>query len=236
MINQIILEQVMLFTCYSFIGWLFETIIKSVRDKQMVNSGFLFGPFCPIYGFGALLITNSMNSFVWIMPVQLASNIFIKILFSIIIATLLEYLVGFLAVKLFNLYLWDYSNEPFNFKGIICLRFSIIWGIFALIMIELLHPLLYQSIHSLKHIELFLMSFIILFYFFVDTFVTILELQKIQELLSKINNNSIGYIIGNIHSYIFYKTFSNFRIKRLNYIKKAKRSLNDKFEYIRKKI
>ena len=81
------------FFVYSFIGWLLESIYKTILQKKVVNSGFLLGPFCPIYGFGALIMYLSLRN--------LTNNIFVLFLFGLIVLSIFEYIVGvFLEVVL----------------------------------------------------------------------------------------------------------------------------------------
>ncbi len=74
------------FFVYSFIGWLLESIYKTILQKKVVNSGFLLGPFCPIYGFGALIMYLSLRN--------LTNNIFVLFLFGLIVLSIFEYIVG----------------------------------------------------------------------------------------------------------------------------------------------
>jgi len=97
------------FLIYSFFGWILETVYKSVLQKKYVNSGFLFGPFCPIYGFGAVILYLFLDSF--------KDNLVLVFLIGMIIFSIWECVVGYWLEKFFNTKYWDYSNEKFNFKG-----------------------------------------------------------------------------------------------------------------------
>ena len=119
------------FIIYSILGWLVESIYMSLCEKQLVNRGFGRGPFCPIYGFGAVigyLVLRPLNN-----------NFLLLYLTGAVLATVFEYLVGRLMLRLLGEVWWDYHNKPFNYKGIICLESTIAWGFYALIVINFLH-------------------------------------------------------------------------------------------------
>ncbi|MCK5155237.1 MAG: hypothetical protein KAQ69_02315 [Spirochaetales bacterium] len=119
----------LIFIIYSFIGWVIESGYRSVLEKgRFVNSGFLYGPFIPIYGFSAttfLLIELLIGHLIF--PLQ--------ILIFTIAATVIEYLTSFIFEKYFSMRLWDYSNYPLNINGRVCLLYCGFWGILSAIQI-----------------------------------------------------------------------------------------------------
>ena len=119
------------FIIYSFLGWCLESIYKTVIFRKPTNSGFLYGPFCPMYGVGAIIM---------IMAGKLSNNILIIFLMGIIIFTVWEYVVAVVLEKLFKTKYWDYSELKFNFQGRVCLKNSIYWGILAVLLIFLIQP------------------------------------------------------------------------------------------------
>lgn len=111
------------FVIYSMLGWLVESIYMSFCNKKLTNRGFTFSPFCPIYGFGAV-IGNLLLSPLSKHPIALY-------FVGAAVATLFEFLVGKLMIRLFGELWWDYNEKPFNYKGIICLESTIAWGFYA---------------------------------------------------------------------------------------------------------
>lgn len=119
------------FIIYSVIGWLVESIYMSFCNKRLTNRGFGRGPFCPIYGFGAVI------GYLILYPLR--ENLVGLYLAGAFLATLFEFLVGKLMLKLFGELWWDYNEKPCNYKGIICLESTIAWGFYAIIIVTFLH-------------------------------------------------------------------------------------------------
>ncbi|WDC83760.1 putative ABC transporter permease [Caloramator sp. mosi_1] len=120
------------FLIYAFFGWIIEVLYHIYKDKRFINRGFLYGPICPIYGFSAVVFIITLAPF--------KNNPLIVFLIGLVIASIIEYLTGYLLEVLFHSKWWDYSNERFNIKGYVCLKFSVYWGVFAVIFMNLIHP------------------------------------------------------------------------------------------------
>lgn len=120
------------FFIYAFLGWCTEVCFVALKTGTFVNRGFLNGPVCPIYGFGALVVLTALE--------PLRDHLLLLFLGSMALTSLLEYLTGLLLEKLFYQRWWDYSDEPFNLGGYICLRFSVGWGLACLFAVKILHP------------------------------------------------------------------------------------------------
>jgi uncharacterized membrane protein len=124
-------------------GWIIEVVYRSITQREFINAGFLYGPFVPLYGFGAaLLILLELFIHQWPLP--------IKIVVYGIILTLIEYVTGIILEKLFKLKLWDYSDNKFNFQGRVCLLFSLIWTAIAVIFLIFIHPAVLRYFQSLR--------------------------------------------------------------------------------------
>lgn len=117
---------------YGFLGWCGEVAFAAVKHGKFVNRGFLNGPICPIYGFGALIVTVILS--------PIADNVVLLFIGSVVFTSLLEFITGFVLEQLFHEKWWDYSNVRFNIKGYICLRFSMLWGVAATLIVKLVHP------------------------------------------------------------------------------------------------
>ena len=120
------------FLIYSMLGWLVESIYMSVCNRKLTNRGFMRGPMCPIYGVGALTV------YFLLQPV--CHNIFL-LYFSgaLFVPTFLEYVTAKIMIRIFGEVWWDYSQKPFNYKGILCLESTIAWGFYTLGLFLFLH-------------------------------------------------------------------------------------------------
>ena len=154
----------LIFIVYSFLGWIIESAYRSLLEKgRFVNSGFLFGPFVPIYGFGAtfiLLIELLIGSLSF--PLQI-------IIFSSV-ATITEYLTSYILEKRFSMRLWDYSSYPVNIKGRVCLLYSTFWAILATIQIVYIQPLVDRFILTITFEQQLILLVTFLIYVSFDLF------------------------------------------------------------------
>lgn len=119
------------FIIYSILGWTVESIYMSFCNRKLTNRGFAKSPFCPIYGFGAVL------GYLILSPLK--ENIFILYIAGAMLATGFEFLVGKMMIGMFGELWWDYNEKPFNYKGIICLESTVAWGFYAVGIICFLH-------------------------------------------------------------------------------------------------
>lgn len=122
------------FLIYAFLGWLAETALAAAKKRRLINRGFLNAPFSPVYGLAAVL-------FALFLP-ELRQNPFFLFLFGMILATGLELFTGILLEHLTGQKWWDYSDQKFQFEGCICLKYSLIWGLCALLSLFVVNPLL----------------------------------------------------------------------------------------------
>lgn len=120
------------FFIYAFFGWAWETIYVGFRERKLVYRGFLLGPYCPIYGFGVLLLLEVLS--------PLKGNIPLLFVVSLVVMTLLEYATSFVLEKLFHQRWWDYSSEFLNVRGRVALKSSLFWGGMSVLIIYAIQP------------------------------------------------------------------------------------------------
>lgn len=146
------------FTVYSFLGWGIETLYMSVQAGHLIKRGFLFGPFCVIYGFGALILI--------VLLTPKCKN-FVQFLFgSMLLTTALEYITGYALEKIYNKKWWDYSDLFLNINGYIALKCTIFWGILSIFLIYLPKPHIDKLINKIPQ-RIGTIFFYILFTFFI---------------------------------------------------------------------
>ena len=119
-------EVVMWFLTYSIMGWLVESIYMSFCNHKITNRGSAKGPFCPIYGFGALTVFFILRPY--------SDNSILLFFLGSFLATTLEFLTALVMKHIFGEIWWDYHEKPFNYRGIICLESSIAWGFYTLFL------------------------------------------------------------------------------------------------------
>lgn len=179
------LEIIIYFITYSFLGWVMESIFRSISEKKIINTGFLKGPFCPIYGVGAIIMLLFLKRF--------SDNLAVLFIVSVVVLTIWEYLVGVLLEKLFHTKYWDYSKNKFNFQGRICLTNSIFWGILGVVFIKYIHPAIENLIEKIDVRILIFVYSILGIVILVDMITSIVKVKNIKVTLEKIEklNNEI---------------------------------------------
>lgn len=155
-----------------------ESIVRTIAEKKIINTGFLKGPFCPIYGIGAIIILLFLNQF--------ESQPILLFFIAIMVLTIWEYLVGVLLEKIFHTKYWDYTDQKFNFQGRVCLVNSICWGILGVIFVKYIHPFI-QNIISFIDVKLlhYVMS-IIMLVLIIDFITTVIKVKNIKMTLEKV--------------------------------------------------
>lgn len=137
-------------------GWVLEFLFRNLishsgpRGKFFINPGFCRGPWLPIYGIGLSLmfvicyeVSNRIN----------ITNVYGDILIIVIIAilmTLIELIGGIFLLKVLNLRLWDYRDQPGNIMGVICPVFSLIWGAIGAFYYLVLHKIVIDELYWLS--------------------------------------------------------------------------------------
>ena len=172
------IEILTYFIIYSFLGWVLESIYRSIGEKKIINTGFLKGPFCPIYGFGAIIMLLFLEEF--------ESRLLLLFFIAFIVLTIWEYLVGVLLEKMFHTKYWDYSHKKLQFQGRICLSNSVYWGILGVIFIKYIHPFINSNLEKIdNNIRIYLVVIIVII-LIIDMIKTIVNVKNIQKTLEKI--------------------------------------------------
>ncbi len=133
------LGLVYLFILGSLVGWFIELIFRNTihKSEKLINPGFLNGPYLPLYGTGTIILYAISD---------LNINIFLRAVLIIILMTLIELVTGLFFEKYYNVRLWDYSKEKWNYKGLICPLFSFFWGCLGMGFYLFIYPILHSKI------------------------------------------------------------------------------------------
>lgn len=158
------------FIIYSCLGHLLEIIFQSFFIKNPI-SGILFGPWTPVYGFGALIIILTYKTIFK----KLNLNKFLEIIIAFVVVSILlsfiEWLGGILIEKIFGIIFWDYSDHRFNIGRYISLEMTLLWGILSLICYYIVNPILYKLIVKIPKTITYILSSL----FFIDLVCTIVS-------------------------------------------------------------
>lgn len=130
------------FFIYCFCGWIFESTYVSLKSRHFVNRGFLRLPMLPLYGTGAVMMLWASLPF--------KDHIVLVYFAGVVAATLLEYVTGYAMERLFKMKYWDYSNQPFNLHGYICLSSSVAWGFLTIFLTEVIHKPIAELVLNLN--------------------------------------------------------------------------------------
>lgn len=127
-------ELLWLFFIYSFAGWVLETVFATIKQRNLVNRGWINGPFCITYGISAVVISIALQGLdgIWL---------FLGIMID---TSVIEWISGHLVEKIYHERWWDYSNQKFNLDGYVCLRASALWGALGFIAVKWLNPLVFH--------------------------------------------------------------------------------------------
>ena len=172
---QNIYQAVWIFIIYAFLGWCSEVAFAAVNKGKFVNRGFLNGPVCPIYGVGMLIVVLCL----W----NLRDRPLLLFLGSALLTTALEFVTGFVLERLFHDKWWDYSDMPFNIKGYVCLKFTILWGLAASFIIGAIHRFIYMLIEKTPFVLGAILLAVFSAAFIADFIVTLTALAKLPKKL-----------------------------------------------------
>lgn len=160
-----IIQILAYFIVYSVAGYIIETIFGLVTKGVLESrKSFLYGPFCSIYGVGAVVMIIGLQRF--------KKNNYTLFVGGFIIGSVIEYVISFIGEWFFHIKWWDYSSMPFNINGRICLWFSFFWGALAIYLMSHIHPKVDKLIEKIKPNILKPLTIILTILIFIDFIVT----------------------------------------------------------------
>jgi len=172
-------QALAIFFFYAFLGWCLEVAYHALITGNFINRGFLNGPWCPVYGFGAAAVLACLF--------PLRENKLLLFAGSVVLTSAIEWLTGFVLEKLFRQHWWDYSDQPFNLNGYICLRFSLAWGLACLIVVDAIHPAFLWCIARVPRTLGLVLLGALLAAMLVDLIATVRTVAKLNRRLSQID-------------------------------------------------
>jgi uncharacterized membrane protein len=165
-----LVQYFLAFMFYSLIGWAYESLLYTVQEKKVISSGFLYGPYCPIYGGGAVIM-------VFVFYGRTDSS-FVMFFGGMILATLVEYFTAVFLENCFHKKWWDYSKLKYNFQGRICLLGAVAFGTMCLFLCKIVQPWFVGAIALIPENVQFWLAVALAVIFLADYMVTLFVLRK----------------------------------------------------------
>jgi uncharacterized membrane protein len=222
-LNLNLYNLIYFFAIYSFAGWCLEVLYYFKNEHKFVNRGFLYGPFCPIYGFGVVSLVIFLNNY--------NSNVFVLFFLASFFTTVLEYFTGFILEKIFKTKWWDYTDDPFNIHGRVCLLYSLLWGVGEVAILKIVHPIISNIVENIPKTfgEIFISILIV--YYLIDFCLTIASLMQIDKMFYAFQFAPVNFLFdkpSSIFSYTKEKAIDKFRTFE-SFIGKFKFNLSNKY-------
>lgn len=175
-------QWLLFFYIYCFIGWVWETSYVSVRQHRFVNRGFMRGPFLPIYGSGVIVML--------FVSIPFRNSLILTYISGLIGATILEYFTGEAMEAIFKVRYWDYSYQKFNFRGHICLKSSLFWGLATIGVTRYLHKPIERLVLSINPTALSIITIILTVIISADFALSFKAAIDLRNLLIKMEENA----------------------------------------------
>lgn len=181
-----------LFIIYSVLGWIVETIMCSLIEKKWVKDrGFLMGPYCPIYGTGAIAMILFLSKY--------KNDLLTFFILAIVYASILEYVVSYLLEKIFKARWWDYSDKKFNVNGRICLTNCVLFGFMGILVVYFINPLLSHLLSQIPQTYFIVFAIIIFTFFLIDIIISFSIISKLELNLQNIRKDSSSEIAEEVN-------------------------------------
>lgn len=200
-----IYQLILMFFIYSFGGWIVEVIFTRIFEThKFVNRGFLTGPICPIYGFGAIFVVIFLTKYM--------SSPIVLYFMSIVIASILEYTTSYIMEKVFKNRWWDYSQYKYNINGRICLETMIPFGFLALFMMYILNPFILSTLDTMPDNVIKYSAITLSILTIIDIILSFNIIITLKNISSNIRCDSTEAITKKVKEILFSKTIFHRRL------------------------
>ena len=173
-------DIVIYFVLFAIAGYICEVIFAAIVLGKFVNRGFLNGPWCPIYGFGVVIVAICLK--------PLSKSLLVLFIGSVLLTSVLEYFTGFILEKVFDQKWWDYSDDKFNLGGYICLKFSLLWGVACTAVVKLVLPAVDAVIRVVPHFVGLIVTGGIVAVMLIDLTATVVTIMGIKKKIRLIDS------------------------------------------------
>ena len=138
---QFLLDLLWYFVIFSFFGWVASSFRSLLLEKKFRNNGFLTSPFCPMYGFSAVICYAALKPF--------ENSKLILFIGSTLILSALMVVVGVLVEKFLKFKPWDFSSSKFSIGNYITLPYALFLGLLGMLLVGLIIPVLRTAIEAI---------------------------------------------------------------------------------------
>ena len=190
---EYLVNLILLFFFYSFVGWCIEVTLKFFQYHRFINRGFLTGPCLPIYGSGCALITAAIDGLVLVSRYESSYGSVFAV--SFVLCGILEYLVSYFLEKRFHARWWDYSQKPMNLHGRIWIGNLMLFGLGGVIVVKIVNPLMYRLLTSIPIKARYITAIVLLMVLLADYIVSHFVLKLVKDSVEKSeadNTEAIG--------------------------------------------
>ena len=188
----------LLFFACSILGWCIEVLCKLIQFHRFFNRGFLVGPWCPIYGFGAVFISLLLS--------RHAEDPLAVFGLAILICGILEYSTSYMMEKIFHARWWDYSTKKFNLNGRVCADTLLPFGLLGLLLVYAITPVMFSCFDLLSETMIQIICLSLSLLFLADITISTTTLVKIRVHAGKLNGDSTEKITNEVRSVLAEKS------------------------------
>lgn len=221
-VSQLIIQ----FFVFSVLGWMMEVTLKFIELHRFVNRGFLIGPYCPIYGWGVVLITLIVGS-----AAGFNGGLLITLVYGFVVCGLLEYFTSWYMEKLFHARWWDYSQMPFNINGRVCLQNLILFAVASAVIIKFIDPLFFAAVNHLSPFLTKIFAVIIVVVMGADYSISHVLMDKVKKEIDGQTGDSTEEISIMVHNLLkdknlfirrIYSSYPHFQARPMHLVKRFK--------------
>lgn len=217
------------FIIIAICGWMMEVTLQLIQKHKFADRGFLIGPYCPIYGVGAILITIGLT--------KLEAYPLALFCVAIVVCAILEYLTSYVMEKIFHARWWDYSENKFNINGRICLETIIPFGLLGLALIYIINPFIFNQLAKIPEDMLNYIAIVVAVLFVVDNIISLKVILNVSATTKKFDKenpkDSTEEISQKVKEFLRGKSILNRRL--INAFPKLTSVLKEQSEKIKQK-
>ena len=184
----------LLFMTYSILGWIMEVTDKFITKGKFINRGFLIGPYCPIYGWGALIMTLTLTRYV--------NDKLVLFIMAIVVCSILEYATSYVMEKMFHIRWWDYSNDKFNINGRISLSTMIPFGILGVLGICYSNPFFFGIFDMVPDNILTFCTVVLAMLFIIDNILSFRIIYGLVDIVENVKSDSTEKVTAQVKQII----------------------------------